>query len=468
MLPKKIAFVDIETTGCSLVRNRVIEIGVLRVENNKLVDTFQTLVNPDTYLPPEIVDITGITSKDLENAPRFSSIKRDLMDILKDCTFAAHNVRFDYGFLKNELRRESISFRSRHFCTCRLSQKLYPQYRRHNLTTLIERFNFSCQNRHRAFDDAKILWDFYQKIQEEFSPEVLESTFKTILKRPSTPPRIDEKVLDDLPESPGVYIFYGDTQTPLYVGKSVNIKERVLNHFVNDATLPGEMKIAQQVTSIQTYETVGELGALFKEAELIKELTPIYNKKLRNKRSLIAITAQKDESGYLTAKIEPLTSPNQVNPTKTLGIVRTKKSAKELLQNVAKENALCLKLLGLEKTKSQCFAYSLGQCKGACLKKEPPLIYNLRFETAFIKTRIRPWPFKGPILIEETNEINGISEGHIIDNWSYKGKIIYREGMKDIKWNKENAFDLDSYNIIRQALRSKKGLKIREITVENE
>ncbi len=291
MLPQKIAFVDIETTGCSLARNRIIEIGVLRVENNKLIDTFQTLINPDTYLPPEIIDITGITPKDLENAPRFTSIKRDLTKILKDCAFAAHNVRFDYGFLKNELRRESISFRAKHFCTCKLSQKLYPQYRHHNLTSIIERFNFSCQNRHRAFDDAKILWEFYQKIQEEFPKEVLESAFKTILKRPSTPLRIDEKTLDDLPESPGVYVFYGDSKTPLYVGKSINIKERVLNHFINDVASPSEMKIARQVTSIQTLETVGELGALFKESELIKELQPLYNKKLRNKRGLIAITA---------------------------------------------------------------------------------------------------------------------------------------------------------------------------------
>ena len=166
MLPNKISFVDIETTGGSAFYDRIIEIGILRVENNELISTFHSLINPQTHLPREIELLTGITSANLEYAPTFNSLKTDILDILEGTVFVAHNVRFDYGFLKREFQRENISFSTKHFCTVRLSRLLYPQFRHHNLDSIIERFNFQCANRHRALDDAKILFDFYKKTAE--------------------------------------------------------------------------------------------------------------------------------------------------------------------------------------------------------------------------------------------------------------------------------------------------------------
>src|SRR5258708_30818611 len=115
MLPSKIAFIDIETTGLNLNYDRIIEIGILRVENNQLVKTYQTLINPGCYISPMISQITGITKESLENAPTFSEIKEQLHEILEDCTFVAHNVRFDYGFIRNEFKRFGISYTSKHF-----------------------------------------------------------------------------------------------------------------------------------------------------------------------------------------------------------------------------------------------------------------------------------------------------------------------------------------------------------------
>src|SRR5437868_4812001 len=168
MLPKKLAFVDIETTGGRSFYDRVLEIGILRVEENQIVKTFHSLINPQAYIPPEITLLTGITARDIENAPTFRQIKDEILETLTDCIFVAHNVRFDYGFLKNEFQRENISFKSKHFCTVRLSQILYPMHRHHNLNAIIERFNFHCEQRHRALDDAQILFEFYKKIQEQF------------------------------------------------------------------------------------------------------------------------------------------------------------------------------------------------------------------------------------------------------------------------------------------------------------
>src|ERR1700691_2693001 len=113
MLPSKLAFVDIETTGTRSSYDRIIEIGILRVENNKFVKSFQSLINPQSYLPKEITMLTGITQQDIENAPTFRSVKDEILEILNDCTFVAHNVRFDYAFLKHEFLRERITYNSK-------------------------------------------------------------------------------------------------------------------------------------------------------------------------------------------------------------------------------------------------------------------------------------------------------------------------------------------------------------------
>lgn len=180
MFPDKLAFVDLETTGSSSNHDRIMEIGILRVENNQLVDTYTTLVNPETYVSPFIEQMTGISQEQLLKAPTFEDIKNIVLERLSDCVFVAHNVRFDYGFLRNEFKRYNISYTAKHFCTAKLSSILYPQYRRHNLDEIINRFGFSCERRHRAFDDAKVLWDYYRTMRELIPHEKLTSTIKNL------------------------------------------------------------------------------------------------------------------------------------------------------------------------------------------------------------------------------------------------------------------------------------------------
>src|SRR5690606_10222071 len=147
--------------------NRIIEIGIIRVEDNEIVQTYHSLINPETYIAPEIERITGITSADIEHAPTFRSIKTDILEMLIDATFVAHNVRFDYGFLKNEFQKENSSFSATQLCTVKLSRILYPTQRHHNLDALIQRFAIPCKNRHRALDDAQVIYHFYQKLQKQ-------------------------------------------------------------------------------------------------------------------------------------------------------------------------------------------------------------------------------------------------------------------------------------------------------------
>jgi DNA polymerase-3 subunit epsilon len=328
MLPSKLAFVDLETTGTSLARDRVIDIGILRVEDNKLVQTYNSLINPQTYVSEFITQMTGITSQLLETAPSFYEIKDDILELLKDCVFVAHNVRFDYGFLKNEFRRYNITYSSKHFCTVKLSRTLFPRFKKHNLDSVIERFGFECKNRHRAYDDAKILWDFTQVIQQKFDPEKLKAAMDIVLRRPSTPLNLSHLDLDSLPESPGVYIFYAKDGAPLYIGKSKNIKERVLSHFASDHSSATEMKIAQQVFSIETIKTAGELGALLKESMLVKQLQPLYNRKLRLKKKLMVLKKQSTQEGYDTVVAEVIDSIDVNDLPTIVSIFRSKNKLK--------------------------------------------------------------------------------------------------------------------------------------------
>jgi DNA polymerase III subunit epsilon len=192
---------------------------------------------------------------------------------------------------------------------------------------------------------------------------------------------------------------------------------------------------------------------------MIKEMLPLYNKRSRIKHELIALRSRKNKQGYQECFLEPITTISPDHLENFLGFFRSRKQAKAFLANIAKDYALCEKQLGLEKTSSGCFAYRLGRCKGACVNAERPEIYNLRFETSLIGTKILPWPFKGAITIQE-DAIDGKKEHFIVDNWCYIGNVtVDAEG--NIKDNllQKVTFDLDMYKILRQFLKNPSNAK---------
>jgi DNA polymerase III subunit epsilon len=464
MLPKKIVFVDIETTGGRVNYDRIIEIGMLRVEDNKLVDTYHTLINPQTYLSPFIENLTGIGKDALTTAPTFFEVKDRILEMLEDCVFVAHNVRFDYGFLRNELKRNGSEYHSKHFCTVRLSRLLFPQFTRHNLDCIIERFNIPCESRHRAFDDAKVLWEFYQKVQIQFEESTFIQAVTTALKKPSVPTSVPVEDLEALPECPGVYIFYGENRTPLYIGKSINIRDRVHSHFMADHTTSRQMEMCQEIRNIETIPTSGELGALIKEAYLVKTMQPLYNRKLRYSRKMTILRKTLTREGYFTVTIEEIPQISPTDIDSIMGVFRSRKQVKDYLVNLVKEHNLCEKVLGIYKGAGVCFANHLGWCKGACSKKESPIRYNMRFTLAFSKNKLKPWPFNGPIRIAEENPLDGSRESIVVDKWCYLGSMKENEAGALDNLTNDYIFDLDTYKIIASYLRtSKKSEHIHEL-----
>ena len=202
------------------------------------------------------------------DAPPFASVAAETLRRLEGRLFIAHNARFDYGFLKNEFKRLGVTFRASVLCTVKLSRTLFPEHKRHNLDSLIERHNLATDARHRALADAQLIRQFWQKIHVDRSNDEIEAALKAQNARPSLPPHLDPGIVDELPDTPGVYLFYADNNLPLYVGKARDIRQRVLSHFSADHASAREMNLAQQVRRIDWIETAGEIGALLKDCLL--------------------------------------------------------------------------------------------------------------------------------------------------------------------------------------------------------
>ena len=281
VLDAPLAIVDLETTGAHPVHDRITEIAVIEVEDGEVRSEWSTLVDPQTSIPPAIQALTGITNAMVAGAPTFAALAADLFERLEGRVVVAHNARFDYGFLKQEFERQGLRYNARTLCTVRLSRKLYPEHARHNLDALMTRHGIVCQARHRALGDAQVLWEFLGVATRERGFAAVSSAAHGIARQPTLPAAIDPGVIDAIDDAPGVYLFHGEGGAPLYVGKSVTLRTRVLAHFADDVRSSRDMQIARETRSIETIRTCGELGALLKEAELVKTLLPVFNRQRR-------------------------------------------------------------------------------------------------------------------------------------------------------------------------------------------
>ncbi|OGG05056.1 hypothetical protein A2Z33_07290 [Candidatus Gottesmanbacteria bacterium RBG_16_52_11] len=257
MKEKPLAFVDIETTGLNFSHDRIIEIAVLILDGRKITEKYSSLVNPEISLPPEIEVLTGISPGKLLSAPRFFDISDRLKELLSGKIFVAHHARFDYGFIKHEFARLDIPFTAKTLCTVRLSRHLYPGYHSHSLDAIISRNGIRVKQRHRALGDARVILDLYRLMERTFTRTEMKKAVNTAMKRAYIPSNLTPDAIDDLPEHPGVYLFIGENGMPLYIGKSLNIRERVTSHFTEGTRNSREMKLSAQTLSIETEKTRG-------------------------------------------------------------------------------------------------------------------------------------------------------------------------------------------------------------------
>ncbi len=445
-----LAIVDLETTGAHPDWDRVTEIAVVEVEGGEVTSEWSTLVNPGTGIPPAIQALTGITNAMVAGAPAFEDLARDLHERLDGRIFVAHNARFDYGFLRREFERAGLRFQARTLCTVKLSRRLYPEEARHNLDRLIERHGLHCEARHRALGDARAVWHFLRVAAGERGAEVMEDAAKLVTKLPALPAHIERATVDAIPDAPGVYLFYGENGAPLYVGKSIAMRSRVLQHFSGDLRSAREAQIARQIRSIEWRRSCGELGALLREAALVKELLPIFNRRLRRANELCAFAF--DRKCLQVMKAEQIDSQSVPH---LYGVFRSQRAAMDALRALADEDRLCLRALGLERGgRGACFRHQVARCAGACAGRESLHAHHARAAQALARLKSAAWPWRGPIAIVEEDREREAVELHVVHNWCLLGTARSEsEAAELLQGGARARFDLDHYRILTRHLR---------------
>lgn len=442
-----LAFVDIETTGSHFDRDRITEIGIKTLAGNQL-QAWEKLIDPQTYIPQNIQRLTGISPSMVQGQPCFSELAEDLKKELEGKIFVAHNARFDYGFIKASFKRVGIDFKPKVLCTVKLSRLLFPDQPRHNLDTIISTHGLKVSARHRALGDADLLLQFWRVCESKFGQAKLNEAINQLIGNASLPPNIDQNLIDSIPDGPGCYIFYGENKTPLYIGKSISLRSRVMGHFQGALTQRKEMKLSLQVRDIDWIETSGELGALILESRLIKERMPSLNIKLRRSKDLCAWILEEDAVGVLTPS---LVTHHHLAPglqDNLYGLFYSKREAHSYLKAIAKKYNLCEALLGLEKRieGKSCFGYQVKQCSGTCINLAPIALHNLQLKTAMELFKVQVWPYSGAIAIKEGGEMI------VIDKWCYLGTAINQDELYELAQSGDAEFDLDIYKIVKKAL----------------
>ncbi|MFC3534038.1 exonuclease domain-containing protein [Vogesella facilis] len=450
LFDRPLAIVDLETTGGHITRDRITEVGMILIDGEQ-VERFDLLVNPGQSIPPFIEEMTGISDAMVADAPPFAAVAEQLLHKLQGRLFIAHNVRFDYGFLKNEFKRVGIKFRSEVLCTVKLSRKLYPQHYKHNLDSIIARHEIQLPSRHRAMADAEALYQFLGQSLATLGRDAVEAAASELMAQATVPPGLDPEVMEQLPDVPGVYLLYGEHDLPLYVGKSSNLRNRVLAHFTGGQQHK-EVRLGQQIKRVEWHETIGDFGAQLLELELVKARQPIHNQRGRLEQELCSIQLQQGGSGFLLPRVVHAREVDFSQLSSLYGLFRSPKEAKKTLTELCEFNGLCQTCLQLEKRgarKGACFAHQRGRCKGACVGKEDAAAHNIRLLQALSRLQLKAWPYAGAVAVRETDPVSGEWEEFLFERWCYLGSRRADSSQQQAK----PRFDHDVYKLLAAFLK---------------
>ena len=446
------ALMDIQTTGPHIKHDKITEIAVIIITENGIEKTW----HKHFISKSEPLLISGTEGS---NCFFFEHIAEELILLLQGAVLVAHNGRFEFGFLKNAFKQAGITYQSSVLCSIKLFKALYPRKKNFILNELAVEFGIQPQGSDRALTNLSLLYQILQYIFLEHSLLNVLSTAKIIYKNSSLPSKLKTSI-NAFPETPGVYLFFSSqSKLPLYIGKSINLRQRILSHFQSDYVTGKEFILSQQVEKVEIIPTSGELSALLLESKLIKENMPIYNRRLRRKKEVVGFKLIIQDA-YLSVSICRGKEDGETNTT-LLGAFRSMHAAKVALQEIVKEFDLCPKLCGMEMAQKACFSFQLKRCKGACIGVEAVDSYNRRVEDAFKKYHLKTWPFKNAIAIKEYCTIQKVTKFLIFNQWRYLGSVEQEEELKTWYLLKENNIThYDTYKILQSFLKHKKPIVI--------
>jgi len=367
------AILDIETTGGSPKSEKITEIAIFFHDGEKITGEWSTLINPERNIPYFITGLTGITNEMVADAPKFYEIAKNIVELTEGCTIVGHNVSFDYSFIKSEFKQLGYDFDRPTLCTVRLGRKILPGHRSYSLGNICKDLGIEINDRHRAAGDALATVRLFELLQGEAarSGEELVKGSKGRIRNLNAHLTVQD--IDRLPESSGTYYFYNEHGQLIYIGKSKNIRQRVLSHLGNTTTKKA-LEMKERIHTISFERTGSELIALLKESEEIKRNRPLYNRAQRHTIFSWGLYSSKDQHGYITFSIENTNGQAEA----PVSCFSSKTEARNTLTSLVQKHWLCQKLSGLYATEGACFHYSIRQCNGACVQEESVKAYNER------------------------------------------------------------------------------------------
>jgi DNA polymerase III subunit epsilon len=367
------AIVDIETTGGRAGSDRITEIAIVFHNGTEITGQFSSLINPERSIPYNITMLTGITNEMVERAPCFYEVAKTIVEKTEGLIFVAHNVSFDYRFVQAEFKQLGFKYDRPTLCTVKLSRKLIPGYKSYSLGEICRNLGIDNNARHRALGDAMATGLLMNHIVAANGGPIYPPSAKG-LRSSVIHPSLDLKVIDDLPEACGVYYLYNETGNLIYIGKSKNIKERILQHLANYETSKSQ-HMASEIASVDYVITGSELVALLLESDEIKIHAPRFNRAQRRTNMPYGLYANENENGYITLKVKKTALGDL-----PLTVFKSHEEGVKIIEKLCRKHKLCESLCDLYSGNGSCFAHQLGDCGGACVGREFAFSYNMRVE----------------------------------------------------------------------------------------
>ncbi len=366
------AIVDIETTGGHAGTGSITEVAIILHNGMDAEDRYQTLVNPGMPIPRYVQSLTGITDEMVASAPQFSEVAEEIFKHLEGRIFVAHNVNFDYSFLKQHLALAGFTFDASKLCTVRLSKKIFPGYQSYSLGNICRSLEIPLYSRHRAMGDAEATAKLFTRLVSADQQGHIHLMLRKGSKESYLPMNLSVTDVEQLPSLPGVYYFHDEKDSIIYVGKAKDLKKRVTSHFSNNSVSRRKQELIRNVHRISYSLTGSEFAAIVMESIEIRRHWPRYNQSQKQVEFPYGIFSYEDIQGRLRLGIGRLKKNHR--PHIKFGVLG---DAHRELWKLVRTHKLCPSLCFLQK-EGRCEGITEGYCDGVCEGKEDPMAYNQR------------------------------------------------------------------------------------------
>lgn len=407
------AILDIETTGGKYNEEGITEIAIYRFDGHQIVDQFSSLINPERPIQPFVVNLTGINNDMLRQAPKFYEVAKRIIEITDNCIMVAHNALFDNRILTTEFDRLGYNFEKETLCTVELSKKLMPDMDSYSLGKLVRALGIPLSDRHRAQGDAKATVDLFKLLLvKDNSKEIIAETLRKDPKPKLNPKMLD--IIEGTPSETGVYYMHNEAGKIVYIGRSKNIRKKLVQHFTNDNRKSKRLQL--EVKSVTYQKTGNELISILKEYQEIRQNKPKYNRITRGAAYTHQLTSFIDENGYSNLKIE-----KSDGRKKALITFSNYQQAQSELLRITQENQLFQNVNGLHPVSENNVSNLNEKSLKAGLNEESVIDYNNRVREVLSE---ESFGNKNLLLIDrgrETEERSVIW----IENGVYKGYAFY-------------------------------------------